>query len=241
MAVVPIPHVAGTGLCFVLIRRYVNRVGAASFWNRKRRRGNCRRLASCSIFHRNSELRYGRMMVFCRPDVAYRHRIENAIRAACSLDRQIGSGAFGASVGNQRGIRSAALPRFDIEKESLVATATAIGLIVDAARLPTYFARNSSGIFNNWAFLLLGTAGVIVGTVLGNEHLGKSLKTFPTNRRGHDSCPWVPSADSPHSIKWQAARGNQPPARQETRQSSLFTLAIRLLYSLGSSRAATAR
>jgi hypothetical protein len=41
------------------------------------------------------------------------------------------SGLFGGLVGNQGGIRSAALMGFDINKEAFVATATAIGLVVD--------------------------------------------------------------------------------------------------------------
>jgi len=41
------------------------------------------------------------------------------------------SGFFGGLVGNQGGIRSAGLLGFDLPKEALVATATAIALIVD--------------------------------------------------------------------------------------------------------------
>ena len=41
------------------------------------------------------------------------------------------SGIFGTLVGNQGGIRSAALMTFDLTKEQLVATGTAIGVIVD--------------------------------------------------------------------------------------------------------------
>jgi uncharacterized protein len=50
------------------------------------------------------------------------------------------SGAFGGLVGNQGGIRSAALLGFGLPKESFVATATAIALAVDAVRMPVYFA-----------------------------------------------------------------------------------------------------
>src|SRR5215471_2644052 len=48
------------------------------------------------------------------------------------------SGALGRLVGNQGGIRSAAMLGFDVPKESFVATATAIGLCVDVARVPVY-------------------------------------------------------------------------------------------------------
>jgi uncharacterized membrane protein YfcA len=77
------------------------------------------------------------------------------------------SGFFGGLVGNQGGIRSAALLGFDIRKEALVATATAIALIVDGARMPVYFATESNGIVKAWFFLIVATAGVLVGTLWG--------------------------------------------------------------------------
>lgn len=50
------------------------------------------------------------------------------------------SGLLGGLVGNQGGLRSAALPGFGLSKQSFVATATAVGLIVDGARMPVYLA-----------------------------------------------------------------------------------------------------
>jgi Sulfite exporter TauE/SafE len=55
------------------------------------------------------------------------------------------SGFFGGLVGNQGGIRSAALLGFDISKEAFVATATAVALIVDGARMPVYFMTDPRG------------------------------------------------------------------------------------------------
>ena len=49
------------------------------------------------------------------------------------------SGLFGGLVGNQGGIRSAALLGFQLRPRQLVATATASALLVDAARVPIYF------------------------------------------------------------------------------------------------------
>lgn len=48
------------------------------------------------------------------------------------------SGMFGGLVGNQGGIRSAALLGFRLETTALVATSTASALLVDAARVPIY-------------------------------------------------------------------------------------------------------
>ena len=83
------------------------------------------------------------------------------------------SGLFGGMVGNQGGIRSAALLGFDISKESFVATATAIGLIVDGARMPVYLATQHSGISRAWIEILVATIGVLIGTVWGVRLLRK--------------------------------------------------------------------
>ena len=46
---------------------------------------------------------------------------------------------LGGLVGNQGGLRSAALLGFRLDRDTFVATATAIGLFVDGARMPIYF------------------------------------------------------------------------------------------------------
>jgi uncharacterized protein len=74
-------------------------------------------------------------------------------------------------VGNQGGIRSAAMLGFDVPKHAFVATATAVGLIVDGARLTVYLITQGEEIAGLWPFLLAATAGAIVGTVLGQRLL----------------------------------------------------------------------
>lgn len=81
------------------------------------------------------------------------------------------SGILGGLVGNQGGIRSAALLGFTISKESFVATATAIGLIVDSARMPVYFYNEGKAIWTNWKWIMLTTIGVVVGTFIGTRFL----------------------------------------------------------------------
>ena len=48
------------------------------------------------------------------------------------------SGFFGGVAGNQGGLRAAALSAFRLSPGAFVATATATGLLVDAARAPVY-------------------------------------------------------------------------------------------------------
>jgi hypothetical protein len=77
------------------------------------------------------------------------------------------SGAFGGLVGNQGGIRSAALLRFRLSPQALVATATASALLVDAARMPVYVASSGADIVRVWPTIAVLTAGVVVGTISG--------------------------------------------------------------------------
>ena len=78
---------------------------------------------------------------------------------------------FGGLVGNQGGIRSAAMLGFDIPKESFVATATAIGIFVDAARMPVYLAKESGPMLAIWPLIALASAGVLAGTIFGTDIL----------------------------------------------------------------------
>ncbi len=83
------------------------------------------------------------------------------------------SGAFGGLVGNQGGIRSAAMFGFDLKGKEFVATATGIALGVDCARMPVYFLTQWKDIVGIWPWLLLGAIGVLIGTELGILVLGK--------------------------------------------------------------------
>src|SRR5207248_3659763 len=81
------------------------------------------------------------------------------------------SGAFGGLVGNQGGIRSAALLGFDLPKEAFVATATAIALVVDAMRVPVYLVTQPGQLAACWPLIALATAGVVAGTLAGERVL----------------------------------------------------------------------
>lgn len=83
------------------------------------------------------------------------------------------SGFFGGLVGNQGGIRSAALLGFDLSPRQLVATATASALLVDAARLPIYVGLFGGVIADAARLCFLLTAGVILGTFAGVPLLGR--------------------------------------------------------------------
>jgi uncharacterized membrane protein YfcA len=83
------------------------------------------------------------------------------------------SGALGGMVGNQGGIRAAAMLGFDVRKEAFVATATAIALLVDFVRMPVYAVTDAGPVFRIWPLVALGTVGVLIGTIAGARVLHK--------------------------------------------------------------------
>jgi hypothetical protein len=64
------------------------------------------------------------------------------------------------------GLRSAALLGSDLFKQSFVATATAIGLVVDGARMPVYLMMQARELAGMVTWIALAALGVTVGTVL---------------------------------------------------------------------------
>jgi uncharacterized membrane protein YfcA len=83
------------------------------------------------------------------------------------------SGTLGGMVGNQGGIRTAALLGFDVPKQSFVATATAIALFVDGARMPVYLATQWREMLQVWQLILIACLAAVAGTSLGTRLLGR--------------------------------------------------------------------
>ena len=77
------------------------------------------------------------------------------------------SGLFGGLVGNQGGIRSAALLGFGLSPRQLVATATASAVLVDLARVPVYLATSGGAIRSHVPLVFVACTGVVAGTFLG--------------------------------------------------------------------------
>jgi uncharacterized membrane protein YfcA len=77
------------------------------------------------------------------------------------------SGFFGGLVGNQGGIRAAALLGFNLQPRQIVATATASALLVDTARVPIYLLVGGEVIAGNMRTWLMLALGVTLGTFAG--------------------------------------------------------------------------
>jgi uncharacterized protein len=79
----------------------------------------------------------------------------------------LAAGLFGGLVGNQGGIRSAALLHAGLSPRALVATATATAMLVDAARVPIYLLTSGTEIGANLRLVAILSVGVVVGTFFG--------------------------------------------------------------------------
>ncbi|HYE34370.1 sulfite exporter TauE/SafE family protein [Methylocaldum sp.] len=84
------------------------------------------------------------------------------------------SGVFGGLVGNQGGIRSAAMLGLNVPRDAFVATATAIALMVDGARVPVYLLTEGHRLRPMWPLIGAATVGVLVGTI-GGERILKRI------------------------------------------------------------------
>ena len=89
------------------------------------------------------------------------------------------SGLFGGVVGNQGGLRAAALLTFGLAPVTFVATSTMTGLMVDAARTPIYLVRAGESLLGVRDLVIAATARVVTGTLLGERLLfGLSADRF---------------------------------------------------------------
>jgi uncharacterized protein len=171
VAVVSIPHFVGTALRFALIREHLDRRVLVGFGITSAAGGLAGALLH--VWLRSVVLAYvlGVLLVFAGlmgiTGLAQRMRFG---KAAGLLAGAL-SGVFGGLVGNQGGIRSAALLGYDVPKEGFVATATAIALLVDIFRMPVYMATQHREIASAWLSITLACTGVLIGTLSGKPLL----------------------------------------------------------------------
>ena len=164
VAAVSVPHLIGTGLRFD--RRVFWRFGLTSAAG-----GLAGALLNARASSPALTIVFGSLLVFAGAaqitGSAQRWRFHGSVAwIAGAL-----SGFFGGLVGNQGGIRSAALLGFDLPKERFVATATAIALMVDAARMPVYVVAERAQVAAIWPLVAISVLGVVGGTLAGQRVL----------------------------------------------------------------------
>ncbi|HEU4520801.1 MAG TPA: TSUP family transporter, partial [Thermoanaerobaculia bacterium] len=66
-----------------------------------------------------------------------------------------------------------AMMAFHVPKEAFVATSTAIGLIVDGARVPVYLVNSGASLLAMWPLIAGMTVAVVAGTLAGRAVLAR--------------------------------------------------------------------
>lgn len=171
VAAVSIPHVVGTALRLWLLQGRVDRRVLWSFGLTSAAGGLTGAMLHSWASNRWLTAVFGALLLFAAASevtgLARRMRFQGSVAWIAGAI----SGLLGGLVGNQGGIRSAALLGFDLPKQTFVGTATAIGLSVDGARMPVYLAMQHDEIWAIWPWVALATVGITIGTVLGSRVL----------------------------------------------------------------------
>lgn len=173
VALVSVPHLAGTALRLWRLRAHVDRRVLAGFGLASAAGG----LAGAFFFSRAGSptlsIMFGLLLLLAAAGelTGLARRVE--LRGPAAWLAGGVSGLFGGMVGNQGGIRSAALLGFHLPRHAFVATATAIALAVDFARMPVYFTVEGRALLAEWPLLAITVGGVVAGTLAGERVLAR--------------------------------------------------------------------
>jgi uncharacterized membrane protein YfcA len=175
VAAVSIPHLLGTLLRFWLLRRHIDRHVLWSFGLTSAAGGLVGALLHSRADNPVLTLVFAGLLILAGAMglTGLAHRLE--FRGVAAWVAGAFSGGFGGLVGNQGGIRSAAMLGLKVPRDAFVATATAIALMVDGARVPVYVVTGSRDLWQAWPLIAAAAGGVLVGTVLG----GRALSLVP--------------------------------------------------------------
>ncbi len=173
VAAIAVPHVIATAQRFWMLRRFVDRRVLLGFGIASAVGGLAGALAHVWVSSRALAVVFGIVVALAGVSefTGWMRRVRWGRRSAWVAGAS--SGVLGGMVGNQGGIRTAALLGFDVPKESFVATSTAIGLFVDGARLPVYLATEWRDMLAVWPLVVTAIGAVVVGTAVGTRVLGR--------------------------------------------------------------------
>ena len=175
VAATSIPHLVATSLRLWILRHHVDRRVLNSFGLMSAAGGLAGALLQRAASGRSLTIVFAALLSFV--GIAGITGLSERLRLGTRAGWIAGvvSGALGGLVGNQGGIRSAALLGYNLSPTAFVATATAAGLIVDVARLPVYLAAEHARLVQRADIIGLATVGVVIGTIAG----GPVLKRLP--------------------------------------------------------------
>jgi hypothetical protein len=173
VAAVSIPHSIGTFIRFWRFRRDVDWPVVRSFGLTSAAGGLTGALLNTWATGRALELVFGSLLVLAGASQLTGHARRWRLHGVLGWLGGALSGFFGGLVGNQGGIRTAAMLGFEVDKRQFVATTTAVALLVDMARVPIYVAADAAALARMWHLLAFAASGVIIGTLSGEKLLAR--------------------------------------------------------------------
>lgn len=176
IAAVSLPHLVGTFVRFLLVRTHIDREVLLGFGAASAIGGLTGAALQAVVQSAVLAIVFGGLLVFAGLGslTGFAQRMRFRGRTAALIGGAV-SGLLGGLVGNQGGIRAAALLGFDVDRQAFVATATAVALIVDGARIPVYLATQGGELAQRAALIGLLAIGAVVGTLVG----GWTLRRLP--------------------------------------------------------------
>ena len=171
VAAVAIPHVVGTAARLWLLRGRIDRHLLVRFGLASAAGGLTGALLQARTSGAGLTIVCGSLLLFVAASELSGLSKRMRIRGPAAWIAGALSGLLGGLVGNQGGIRSAAMLGVDVPRQAFVGTATAVALIVDGARLPVYLATSGRELMMLWPTIVFATIGVIGGTLFGHRVL----------------------------------------------------------------------
>lgn len=167
VAAVSVPHFVATAFRLWRVRTHVDRVVLRSFGLMSAAGGLAGAVVGQFLNSRLLELVLAVLLLFVGLGglIGFTKRMEFRGRAAWLAGGA--SGFLGGLVGNQGGIRAGAMLGLGVSRDAFVATSTATGLIVDAARMPAYVGWQWNDLLKLAPQIGSMIAGVMVGTAFG--------------------------------------------------------------------------
>lgn len=178
VAAVSIPHFVATSYRLWLVRDHVDKRLLKSFGLMSAAGGLAGAVAAQSVASRGLEIVLASLLAFVGVGGLLGWTKSLKFEGPWAWIAGGVSGFLGGLVGNQGGLRAGAMTGLGVSREAFVATATATGLIVDAARMPVYFVAQWRNLLPLWPQLLVMSVGVMAGTLLGMQ----VLRRIPEHR-----------------------------------------------------------
>jgi uncharacterized membrane protein YfcA len=167
VALVAIPHVVGTAVRFAMVKGQVDRHVLYRFGLASAAGGLAGALFQGYASGPRLMLLLAVLLLFVSASELSGLATRMRFTGPAAWMAGVLSGLLGGLVGNQGGIRSAALLGFGLSRDAFVATATAIALFVDGARLPVYLVTSGSDLWAHRQEMWIASAGVVAGTIAG--------------------------------------------------------------------------